>query len=281
MAVLPFGIVADEIHRDFRVAVETGTRIGLARYEVRNLTTGRVPLVDAAELAAVEELCRERDLKVTAISPGLFKLTDTREAFEREMREVYPRSAELAQRWGLPGLIVFGFHKAGATEANAASFSSANPPAEIVEWLAEAGERAARDGLTLMIEPEPICWCDSGRATAALIRRAGLNLVGIDSLKINYDPGNVAWLENRDPIGEFADVAEFVANVHIKDLRPLVHGAGSPEWVPAGEGMIDYRAHLAALRGAGYVGPYSLEPHTGGVGIDACAAAFEKLWRGE
>ena len=274
MAVLPFGIVADEISRDFRVAVETGTRIGLARYEVRNLTTGRVPMVDAAELAAVEELCRARDVRMTAISPGLFKLTDTREAFEREMREVYPRAADLAHRWGLPGVIVFGFHKAGATEANAAAFSSENPPAEVGEWLAEAGERAARDGLTLMIEPEPICWCDSGRATAALIRRAG-----VGSLKINYDPGNVAWLENRDPIGEFADVAEFVANVHVKDLRPLVNGAGQPEWVPAGKGMIDYRAHLAALRGAGYVGPYSLEPHTGGVLIDACAAAFEKLWR--
>jgi sugar phosphate isomerase/epimerase len=149
-------------------------------------------------------------------------------------------------------------------------------PTEIVECLAEAGERAVRDGLTLIIEPEPICRADSGRATAALIRRAGA-----DSLKINYDPGNVAWLQNRDPLDEFEAVAEFVANVHIKDLRPLTNGAGQPEWVPAGEGMIDYRAHLAALRASGYAGPYSLEPHMGAstAGLQACASAFEKLWR--
>ena len=251
-----------------------GTPLGLRRYEVRNLCTGRVPMVDAVELAAIEEIQRERDVTVTAISPGLFKYTSSREAFEREMREVYPRSAELAHRWRLPGLIVFGFHKPGATEANAGSFSSDDPPPEIVDCLAEAGERAARDGLTLMIEPEPICWADSGRATAALIRRAGAG-----SLKINYDPGNVAWLRNRDPLDEFEAVAEFVANVHIKDLRPLTQGAGHPEWVPAGEGMIDYRAHLAALRALGYVGPCSLEPHMGSTGLLACVAAFQELWR--
>src|SRR5271169_1241240 len=115
-----------------------------------------------------------------------------------------------------------------------------------------------------MIEPEPICWADSGRATAALIRRTGAS-----SLRINYDPGNVAWLQNRDPLDEFDTLAEFVANVHIKDLRPLTHGAGKPEWVPAGEGMIDYRAHLAALQAIGYRGPYSLEPHSS-VGLQAC-----------
>ena len=46
-------------------------------------------------------------------------------------------------------------------------------PSQIVEWLAEAGARAEGDGLTLMIEPEPICWCDSGRATASLIALTG------------------------------------------------------------------------------------------------------------
>src|ERR1017187_8957291 len=94
----------------------------------------------------------------------------------------------------------------------------------------EAGEGARGDGLTLMTEPEPICWCDSGRATARLISRAGTA-----GLKINYDPDNVAWLENRDPLDEFEVVAPWIANVHIKDLRPLVRGAGFPEWVPRSE----------------------------------------------
>ena len=127
-----------------------------------------------------------------------------------------------------------------------------------------------------MIEPEPICWCDTARRTAALIERSGSA-----RLRINYDPGNVAWLENRDPIGEFDAAAPLIANVHVKDLRPLEHGPEKPEWVAAGEGMIDWRAHFQRLRETGYEGPVSLEPHImdgSAETIRRCKAACEKAW---
>jgi sugar phosphate isomerase/epimerase len=222
-----------------------------------------------------ELLAHQAGVEITALSPGLFKLTEDTAAFRREMDEVYPRAAEWAQRWKLPGLIVFGFHKPGATEATAPEYPSANPPLQVVEWFAEAGECAVRDGLTLMVEPEPVCWCDSGRATAAL-----LELAASPALRINYDPGNVAWLENRDPLDEFPIVAPWIANVHVKDIRPLVRGAGFPEWVPAGEGMIDFAAHFRALRERGYEGPVSLEPHMD-CSLEAtrrCKEALERAW---
>jgi len=269
------GIVSDEISRDFAAALRVGVPLGLRRYEIRNLAAGRAPMCGEAAMLAVERIARAEGVEITALSPGLFKNTSDAAAFRREMDEVYPRAAEWAHRWKLPGLIVFGFHKPGATEATAPEYSSADPPGEVVEWLAEAGERARGDGLTLMIEPEPICWCDSGRATATLIERAGGT-----GLKINYDPGNVAWLENRDPLDEFAAVAPWIANVHIKDLRPLTRGAGFPEWVPAGEGMIDYAAHFRALRGGGYERPVSLEPHMdfSAEATRRCKEACERKW---
>jgi sugar phosphate isomerase/epimerase len=265
---MKLGIVADEIDRDFHKATGIGKALGIERYEIRNLTTGRVPVCDPAELLSVER----QEVEITAISPGLFKYTEDAAAFAREMAEVYPRAAELAHRWKLAGLIVFGFHKLGATEAN--SSAAAAPPSEITDWLAQAGERAAADGLWLIVEPEPICWCDTARRTAALIERCGAS-----SLRINYDPGNVAWLENRDPLDEFDAAAPWIANVHVKDLRPLDRGPAHPEWVPAGHGMIDYRAHFEALERIGYTGPISLEPHMDGnpETIRRCKAAVEEL----
>ena len=269
---LELGIVADEISRDFARAVTVGKSLGIRRYEVRNLISGRIPMCLAEELRTLEETAQREEVRITAISPGLFKYTEDAGAFEREMGEIYPRAAELAHRWGLPGLIVFGFHKPGATEANAAQFSSDDPPAEVVERLAAAGARAAADGLVLMIEPEPICWADSGRAAANLIA-----LAGSSALRVNYDPGNVAWLENRDPLSEFDEASALVSNTHVKDVRPL---HGDPEWVPAGEGMIDWAAHFCRLREIGYKGPVSLEPHMDGSPetVARCKEACERAW---
>lgn len=272
---MKLGIVADEIDRNIRAAVEIGGRLGLRRYEIRNLPSGRVPLCDASDLREVDAVIRSAGVEITALSPGLFKLTEHAPEFRTQMEQVYPRAAELAHRWGLPGLIVFGFHKPGATEANAATIRGSDPPLEVVDCLAEAAGRAARDSLLLLIEPEPICWAEDGRTAAALIRRTGS-----PNLKINYDPGNDAWLLNRDPLGDFDIVAPFIANVHIKDLRPLARGAAHPEWVPAGEGMIDYRSHFTRLRAVGFDGSFSLEPHLDGKPetIRRCKEAVERAW---
>jgi len=258
----PIGIVSDEISRDFAEALRIGLSLGIRRYEIRNLAAGRAPMCGDAAMLEVERLARDAGVEITALSPGLFKLTDYEPVFRREMSEIYPRAAEWAHRWNLPGLIVFGFHKPNATESN---FYRADPPPHIADWIAEAGDRAASDGLTLMIEPEPICYCDTATTTASLI-------AGRKGLAINYDPGNVAWLTGCDPLDDFDAAEDYIANVHIKDLKRVVDGV--PEWVPPGEGIIDFDAHLQKL--SAYCGPISLEPH--GADLAACVRALRSIY---
>jgi sugar phosphate isomerase/epimerase len=252
---MKLGIVADEIDRDFAAAVRIGKSLGLMRYEVRNLPSGRFPICDPQELDALEATIEREGIEITAISPGLFKLTRNRADFEKEMDLIYPRSVSWAKRWKLPGLIVFGFDKSVGLE-------------QASEWFSEAAGRAQTDGIVLMIEPEPICAVDTGAAAASVIKR-----VDSPALRINYDPGNVAWTTGLDPIGEFDAVAPHIANVHIKDMRP------GPEWLPAGEGIIDFKAHFDALARIGYKGPISLEPHMDGreVTIRRCRDAVLRL----
>ena len=272
---MKLGIVADEIDRDFAAAVRIGASLGLRRYEVRFLTTGRAPQCQPEELREVERIAAGEGIEITALSPGLFKYVENDAAFAHDLNEVYPKSAELAHRWNLPGLIVFGFHKPGATEENAAELPPQPVPARVIDWLAQAAARAASDGLTLMIEPEPICWVDTASTAAATIGGAG----PWPAVRINYDPGNVAWFLGRDPIDDFAAAAPYIANVHIKDLKQFLPGA-RPEFVPAGEGIVDYRRHFAALRASGYTGPISLEPHMDGrpETIRRCIRAFGDCW---
>jgi sugar phosphate isomerase/epimerase len=274
---MKFGIVSDEIDRDFAAAVRLGKGVGIERYEVRSLKSGRVPFCDAAELREVERIAAGEGVEITALSPGLFKLTDDSAAFAAAMSEVYPRAAELALRWRLRGLIVFGFHKPGATEENFGNLAWDHTPQQVTDWFTAANERAANDGLMLMIEPEPICWVDTCTAAVSLIQKSGGTNLGI-----NYDPGNVAWFSGEDPIGELRTAAPHIANCHVKDLV-FRSGGGRPEFVPAGCGMIDYRAHFAGLIRAGYAGPISLEPHMDGSleTIQRCKAALEQAYESD
>jgi sugar phosphate isomerase/epimerase len=252
-----------------------GTSVGLTRYEVRFLKTGRAPICDSEELLEVERCAHERNVELTALSPGLFKYVSERDAFERELNDVYPAAAEWAHRWKLPGLIVFGFHKPGATEETGDLMSSAPAPEFVIDWLRKSAERAEADGLVLMIEPEPVCWADSWATTLDMIRRAASS-----ALKINYDPGNVAWMERADSLPDFYAAASLIANVHVKDVEAAPKGSGKPTFVPAGKGMIDYKAHFAALRRANYTGPISLEPHMDGsqATVQQCKSSFEAVW---
>ncbi|MFN0112512.1 MAG: sugar phosphate isomerase/epimerase family protein [Blastocatellia bacterium] len=274
--MLTLGIVADEISRDFRQAAEIGSAAGLRRYEIRFLKSGRAPMCDPAELTEIESICKGEGLEITALSPGLFKWTDSVEKFQREMAEVFPRSVELARRWNLSALVVFGFCKPGAKEETADLISSDNPPNWVIDSLAEAAAKAEAAGLRLLIEPEPVCWADTGAATVNLIQAAKSVAVGI-----NYDPCNVAWMIRRDPIDEFEIVAPFIANVHIKDQIDEPRGSGMPTWVVPGEGLIDYHPHFAALKRIGYAGNVSLEPHMDGSleTIQRCKQAVERLWQ--
>lgn len=272
---MQLGIVADEIDRDFTKAVRLGKKLGLCRYEVRFLKSGRAPFCDTAELFEVERCAAKEGVEISALSPGLFKNAEAAAEFERELNEIYPQAADWANRWGLRGLIVFGFRKPTATEENGDLISSKNPPNMVIEWLSRAAERAAADAMTLMIEPEPVCWADTWSATLALLKA-----VGNVALKINYDPGNVAWAQRQDSTAEFAQLAPYIANVHVKDLAPAERGSGKPEFVIPGEGIVDYHRHFGALKRAGYRGPVSLEPHMtrGMEAIRLCKAACERIW---
>ena len=273
--MINLGIVADEINRDFREAVNIGLQAGIRRYEIRFLKSGRAPMCDEQELREIEKIRDGEGLEITALSPGLFKWTDTPEKFEKEMNELFPRAVEVAHRWNLPALVIFGGCKPGATEENADTISGENPPTWIVEALAEAAEKANTESLQLFIEPEPVCYADSGAATAKLIHQ-----VKAENLKINYDPCNDAWMLRRDPINDFNVVAPFIANVHIKDQLDAPVGSGMPTWVVPGEGMMSWRDHLSALKMIGYSSAISLEPHIDGKleTILACKNAIEKFW---
>src|ERR1035437_5488868 len=274
---LKLGVVSDEISRNFREAVRIGRACGLTRYEVRYLESGRVTVCDEGELREVAKIANGEGVEITAISPGLFKHAQNEKDFRREMREIFPRAVELAHRWGLSRLIIFGFQKLNADDEIGDLISSDNPPPFVVDCLREASNEAARTKMELLIESEPICWADTAQATAHLVTTVGSN-----SLGVNYDPSNIAWAERRDPIDEFDLLAPFISNVHIKNQKVRSRGSGKPVWTVPNKGVLKLEDHFVALQRIGYKGPISLEPHIKNITPEillSCKIVVEEMWQ--
>ncbi|MBV8642831.1 MAG: sugar phosphate isomerase/epimerase [Candidatus Eremiobacteraeota bacterium] len=252
------GIVSDEIDRDFERALAFARSLGIARFELRLLTSGRVPKVAEEELAAIERHAAAGTCRIGAISPGLYKYARTADDARREREQLYPAAVALARRFGLSTLVAFGPCKPRATDADGPLHASDDPPDWAVDALRILADCAARDGFRILIEPEPLSYTDTAAATAALLRRADRKELGV-----NYDPGNIAWAESRDPRDGVALLAPWIANVHVKDIAEFARDH-LPRWTVPGEGRIDYAHQFAELHRIGYNGPITLEPHVDG-----------------
>ncbi|MEX2116204.1 MAG: sugar phosphate isomerase/epimerase family protein [Bacteroidota bacterium] len=242
---LALGIVSDEISPDFQEAIRYGTEWGLSIYELRVLRTGRVPSVEPEEFREVLGLVKERGVTVTALSPGIFKHTLSKQReINAELNEALPRTIEMAGQLGTKLIIVFGFKREAGEPENRVN--------DWLEYMQKASVIASKAGITVAIENEPGFWCDSGFNTAALIRK-----VGMPNLGANWDPCNgYGTAEEPYPAG-YEAVKKVIVNVHVKDTRK----GSLIQCVPVGEGAIDWRGQMAAIVRDRIVNHVTIETH--------------------
>ena len=142
--------------------------------------------------------------------------------------------------------------------------------------LSELAAFAASRGVTFAIEtgPEP----------AATLARL-LDDINSPGMGVNFDPANLAMVQNEDIPAAAATLGKRIVHTHAKDGRNLipcsgarVYGAfadgswsryveelgGFPfEETPLGEGQVPWPAYLEALRQAGYDGYLTIEREGG------------------
>lgn len=231
MPPLEIGIVSDEVSAIFREAVGHAKSWGVSLFELRCLRTGRVPNVTQSELREVQDIVESENLKITALSPGIFKhFISQEDETEHELDTVLPATITLAKELGTPLIIVFGFIR----EPNepAGNFGKA------VEYMSKAVHIAEQHDVRIAIENEPGFWCDTGSATARFVKRVGSKALGV-----NWDPANAVGTGERPFPEGYRAVKDFVFNIHVKDTREnaLV------KCVPVGEGVVNWREQLRAL----------------------------------
>jgi sugar phosphate isomerase/epimerase len=239
-------IVSDEVSQDLAEVRAFLDAHRLDAIELRCVSGRRVPDLEPVDLETLAHWARSRDPAVVSVSPGLFKCdVGDRDERSRHLRDVLPRSIELAVRLGAEFLVAFSFENLRGEE----------PGTGPLEALAEAAEACGQAGLPLLVENEPGFLACSGEETAALLDRAGHG-----NLLVNWDPANAGDLGRDALAAGLRAVFPRVRHVHVKNgkSRP---GERFPAYGPLGEGDIDWPAHLALLAALGYRGRFGVETH--------------------
>jgi sugar phosphate isomerase/epimerase len=264
---MKISIVTDEISSDLETAIELATGWGIHDFELRGYEAQRVPLYSNYQKQRVRELMDEYQVKIVAISPGLFKIpypSRQRERFPLEVidaslyikwkdsqslldyhcQELLPASLEYAKQIKAEKVVIFSF----AREPNSLGFV----PDEVLECLQNAAGQAQKAGIELVIEVEDQFWADTGEHTAEIIQK-----ISHPALGVNWDAGN-AYAAGDIPFPNgYLAVQKHVRHVHFKDLVPAVNGGF--KYVVNGE--IDWPGQIRALAADGYQGYISVEPH--------------------
>lgn len=242
---LDLGIVSDEISNDFTEAMHHASLWGISIMEIRLLKSGRIPNVSKEDIDEVLKYVRRGDVRITALSPGIFKHRLSKiSQLEEELNTTLPRTIDLARSMGASLIIVFGFEReSGEPETNRSI---------AVDFLRRAASVAERAGVKLAIENEPGFWCDTGANTRTII-----DDVASPALGANWDPANAYGTPEVPYPGGYKAIRERIFNVHVKDTRQ----GSLVQCVPVGDGALDWAGQLRAIVYDKIVSHITIETH--------------------
>ena len=238
----PAGAFADEISPDLDEQIDVLRSEGIGDVELRSVWGINVLSLNDEQLGTVERGLRDAGLAVAAIGSPIGKPPIDRAAGEVER---LARAIELAHRFGAGLIRVFSYYG-----PSSGAGSAAEQRETVISSLSALTEQGRAAGVVLVHENEKEIYGDS-------IERCADLLDAIDSpfFRAAFDPANFIQVGDRPFPDAFQALAPWIAHVHVKDATP------EGREVPVGEGAAGWRDILDALRGSGYDGFLSIEPH--------------------
>lgn len=231
----------DEISDSFQEAADLMQELGIKYGELRTINGKNFVFWSDEEVEAFKQQVSERGITVLAAATPLFKWYSSSDDDEvahdnfgfnprlsyEEKQQTIMRAIEIADALEIPKLRIFSELK---SVGSAAGDFAAN---QLLEYaLIEAAKR----NIDLLIENEPVCRIHTKTAL-------------VDLLDKNQSPNLKLWLDiaNLLEIGETID-ENFLASVGSKTgyihVKNYVMKDGTRQYVPAGNGEIDYNSIL-------------------------------------
>jgi len=230
---MKLAIVTDEISFDIKEAIDYGQSWNIQDFELRNLMTGRIPYITKEELQILLMIKDQFNINVSAISPGLFKISlQQEEQLKHELEEKIFDSFRFAEKMGTRDVIISSFRR--YPKEPVSNYM------QIIHILKRMISLAERYGFRLLIENEPNYWCDTAENMASILE-------DIDSNNIHayWNPANSLIAgEIPYPYG-FLAIRKYISSMYVKDVRES--RASKHEIVSLGDGDVDWRGQFKAI----------------------------------
>lgn len=286
---MKLGVICDGISRDLHHAVDVMDEFSLEYAELQFVGDKEVGDHTREEIAAIDQLLRDRGKPVSCLSRHVFAgMTGANRAGDelhtRHM-DALKRVMEMAHIVGSPLVrimtpkkeqILWGSN--GAEQWNVAKGAWD----AMLPLIAPAVELARSEGLTLVVE--------TGNGTMVNSNYTGRRLIddldAKDTLKVLWDPANNCWCHERAwPDGYTELAGGYLGHVHIKDVQVDTPRA-TLEVRRMGEGQLaeQFQPMADAMRRDGYSGVVSFESvyHPGDGNFEAgfrqCVGLFRSIF---
>lgn len=241
----PFGSSAGSFAEfDLRSDLQRMARLGLRHLELlavgkRHFSSLAPEEMDDDAVAALQGQLEVAGIAVMSVAVGA-PLND------RAGVELLKKRLDFAKRLGV-----------SVAQASAGEANDAMERQILLRHLAEAGDYAANLGIVLALEIHPGL-TQSGHAARILMAE-----LDHPQVRVNYDTANVVFYNDLDPAQDVEEIAPYVVQVHLKDKATRQQRTW--DFVPIGQGVVNFPRIIEVLRGTGFQGPYSLELELPGV----------------
>jgi sugar phosphate isomerase/epimerase len=138
-----------------------------------------------------------------------------------------------------------------SSSSSPSSSSSANTrqlEKVFLDGLKKATEVAEREGVMVLVEPEPGLLIENSSQFKRLVKNVNSDYIGL-----NFDIGHF-YCVNEDPAKLVYELADYIEHFHLADIENRVHNHLIP-----GRGEIDFRPVFAAMDDIGYDGFVTVE----------------------
>ena len=261
---MKLAVITDEIGLDFEPSLDVMAEYGITGAELRQIGSKHVLDLTSEELSRVKRQLEQRGMHVVGIATPFYKCDMPGAKVDGPVGNLHSASAtglgdqiamllrsfEVAKFFDCNLVRVFSFWKRGPL----------TPEIEdtIVDAFVEPAALAADAGMILGLENEHACYIGTGAQTARILEK-----IDSPSVRSLWDPGN-AFFDGELPFPTgYEAVKQYITHVHVKDAAAFA-GTPGPEWTVVGEGQIDFKGQLSALKSAQYDGYLSLETHYNG-----------------